>query len=98
MHSFSLLPQQNVNSPLQRNGQASLSLFVHLQRHIAARIGENNMMLTRFVTSTAIAAALILPRAAVFAQDSITSSLTIVRDNPTASGLLPTVPDVKRRE
>jgi hypothetical protein len=42
-----------------------------LQRYIASQvIGDDIMTLTRFVTSTAIAAALIVPSVAAFAQDS----------------------------
>src|SRR3954454_838967 len=57
-----------------------------------ARIGDDIMTLTRFVTSTAIAAALLIPSVAAFAQDSYyivqdvkTKKCTIVDKKPVAS-------------
>jgi hypothetical protein len=64
-----------------------------LQRHVAWQvIGDDIMTLMRFVASTAIAAALVLPGAAAFAQDSYyvvqdvkTKKCTILDKKPVAS-------------
>jgi hypothetical protein len=64
-----------------------------LQQHVASQVvGDDIMTLTRFVTSTVIAAALTLPGALAFAQDSYyivqdmkTKKCTIVDKKPVAS-------------
>jgi hypothetical protein len=65
-----------------------------------ARIGDDIMTLTRFVTSTAIAAALLMPSVAAFAQDSYyivqdmkTKKCTILDKKPVASEATVVGPD-----